>query len=338
MSDSASCHDWSDEANGRSHTSVRRHPDGTAAHLIALAFCILPAIASAQTAGAPLLCTVNSGVPPIVRAEGLSELVADLVVTCTGGNPGAAFTATFTLFFNTNVTSRSANGVETDALLLVDDGGLVQPQQGTPAIYRALKGTSANALVFSNVSVTPPGQNATRTFRFTNVRVNAAGLGLSPTQVPTQVVSFVSVSPPGWLPVDNPQQVVGFIQQGLVFDTTGCTGTTPLTGAIGGSCTGQNNAGNRNLLTGTAGNMQMNLRYKMGFWGSLRTQLDAGQTSSVRRRGIPQRIGFRAHGDLWQCGRTGGPRNKIVCAVHECSSRGPCVCNHRPFHRDNCRI
>ena len=64
--------------------------------------------------------------------------------------------------------------------------------------------------------VVPPGSN-TRTFRITNVRANAAGLGSSQTLIPTQVVAYISVSPSGTLPIDNPQQTVGFVQQGLIL-------------------------------------------------------------------------------------------------------------------------
>ena len=42
----------------------------------------------------------------MVRAEGHTELVGDIVLVCTGGNPSQAFLANFQLFLNTNVTSR----------------------------------------------------------------------------------------------------------------------------------------------------------------------------------------------------------------------------------------
>jgi hypothetical protein len=54
-----------------------------------------------------------SGVPPVVRVEGLSELTGDLLLSCTGGTAGAQSTATFRVFLNTNVTSRLTNGTET---------------------------------------------------------------------------------------------------------------------------------------------------------------------------------------------------------------------------------
>ena len=51
--------------------------------------------ASAQATGAPLVCNTNAGVPPLVRAEGYTELVGDIVLVCTGGNPGQAFDGQF---------------------------------------------------------------------------------------------------------------------------------------------------------------------------------------------------------------------------------------------------
>ena len=208
-----------------------------------------------QTGFQPLQCTANSGVPPVVRAEGYTELVGDLVITCTGGNPAAPFFANFQLFLNTNITSRllGANN-QSEALLMIDEPGLPRAagrptgfcvagagansvattdpaciaqagdtfQTGFNTVFYAQRvqegvGARENALVWAGVPVVPPGTNNTRTFRITNVRANAAGLGASQTLIPTQIVAFVSVTPPGTLPIDNPQQVVGYVQQGLIF-------------------------------------------------------------------------------------------------------------------------
>ena len=82
--------------------------------------------ASAQT----FSCNGNAGVPPLVRAEGLTELVGDLVLNCTGGTStpsgGAVPQVNVQIFLNTNVTSRltstSATGSAfNDALLMIDD-------------------------------------------------------------------------------------------------------------------------------------------------------------------------------------------------------------------------
>lgn len=38
---------------------------------------------SAYAQNTPFTCTANGGVPPIVRAEGIAELVGDLILNCT---------------------------------------------------------------------------------------------------------------------------------------------------------------------------------------------------------------------------------------------------------------
>jgi hypothetical protein len=79
----------------------------------------------------------NAGVPPIVRAEGLAELVGDVVLNCTGGypamfvdplvpgtvlGPASIPQVNVQIFLNTNITSRlSGDGVSSEALLMIDD-------------------------------------------------------------------------------------------------------------------------------------------------------------------------------------------------------------------------
>jgi len=66
-------------------------------------------------------------VPPTVRAEGFTELVGDIVLNCTGGNPAVAQTANFQLFLNTNITSRLIGGLS-EALLMIDEPGVAGRQ------------------------------------------------------------------------------------------------------------------------------------------------------------------------------------------------------------------
>jgi hypothetical protein len=68
----------------------------------------------------------NAGVPPTVRAEGLTELVGDLVLNCTGGVPTLAGQlvpkANVTIFLSVPITSRLIDSVNTsEALLLIDE-------------------------------------------------------------------------------------------------------------------------------------------------------------------------------------------------------------------------
>ncbi len=95
-----------------------------------LAFAVLALLssfavpASAQATPA-LQCVANAGVPPTVRAEGLTELVGDLVLNCTGGTPtqvGAPVPqANVTIFLSTNITSRLTSSPFSEALLLIDE-------------------------------------------------------------------------------------------------------------------------------------------------------------------------------------------------------------------------
>jgi hypothetical protein len=267
--------------------------------LAVFAFMAMPAAAQV-TAGTPLQCFANAGVPPVVRAEGFTELVGDLVVTCQGGNPAAPFLANFQLFLNTNITSRlvATSPDTSEALLMIDEpllpridpvtgaaatatpycvspsiganseraqvaGGAVGAtgptsltcnndaafavppgttvpvtyQPGTYTVFRAGRGAqpnqtiggqsvgNENLLVWAGVPVIPPGSNRTRTFRITNVRANANGLGASQTLIPTQILAYISVFPQGTLPIDNPQQTVGYVQTGMLFDVRDCDGS-----------------------------------------------------------------------------------------------------------------
>jgi len=89
---------------------------------------VLAAVANAQTALPALQCVANAGVPPTVRAEGLTELVGDVTLNCTGGVPtqlGAQVPASnVTVFLNTNITSRvlsTSGGNWSEAILLIDE-------------------------------------------------------------------------------------------------------------------------------------------------------------------------------------------------------------------------
>jgi hypothetical protein len=91
--------------------------------------------ASAQGAGGqPLVCSTDAGVPPVVRAESHTDLVGDIVLICTGGDPNRALTANFQLFLNTNITSRLLGGGLSEALLMIDEPGAARLNaDGTPS-------------------------------------------------------------------------------------------------------------------------------------------------------------------------------------------------------------
>ncbi|MEO8025160.1 MAG: hypothetical protein ABI823_01720 [Bryobacteraceae bacterium] len=87
--------------------------------------------ASAQNINPAFQCVANAGVPPTVRAEGLTELVGDLTLNCSGGTPTPAGQAVpqvnVAIFLNTNATSRllstnQPSGQQfNEALLIIDE-------------------------------------------------------------------------------------------------------------------------------------------------------------------------------------------------------------------------
>jgi hypothetical protein len=169
------------------------------------------------------------------------------------GVPIPRTTITYTL--NTNFTGRLVNpfGRLTEATLLIDDptagaasipdssvvpqspssppqilcapshapcadtgtGGSPSPYKTQPNVFLAQQ-VAANQIQWDNVPLDPPGPDTTRAVRITNVRANAAQLGLSGTLIPTQIVMFLSVGGTQAPTIDNPSQTVAFIQQGLV--------------------------------------------------------------------------------------------------------------------------
>jgi len=75
------------------------------------------------------VCQATAGNPNIVRAEGVTELVGDLVLNCTGGSPTAFGVpiplSTVQISLNTNVTSRLVGAgfgdLSTEAILTLDE-------------------------------------------------------------------------------------------------------------------------------------------------------------------------------------------------------------------------
>lgn len=94
---------------------------------IGLLLGIGSAAANAQTSNSTFTCTASAGVPNILRSEGVTELVGDLTLNCTGGNPTPAGAPiplqNFQISLNTNVTSRviSATSGLSEALLMIDE-------------------------------------------------------------------------------------------------------------------------------------------------------------------------------------------------------------------------
>jgi hypothetical protein len=255
--------------------------------LVALV-AVMASMASAQVTAGAMTCTANAAVPPTLRAEGLTELVGDIVIDCVGGQPtptviqGTATPqaipqANITVFLNTNITSRlistGLNGIgaaTSEALLIIDEAGApgspvtggqmlcnnvqgcvitgtgsqnasgytvagAEPYNGGVARPNLFQGiVVTNSLQFIGVPIDPPGTSGHRIFRITNLRANASGVSGGPAGTPGTIQALVSISGSTALPINNPTQVVGYVQQGLVFNVRarGDAGAAPSATAL----------------------------------------------------------------------------------------------------------
>jgi hypothetical protein len=129
--------------------------------------------------GPSFSCSVNTGVPPIIRAGGIAERVGDVVVFCTGtAQLPQDTTADFNLAFNTAVTSRIVDPLtaRTEALLLANEAGesTVPPSLGVNAFTGRIVGP--HVLRWANVPIGRFVNNGQFVLRFTNLRVNTFGV------------------------------------------------------------------------------------------------------------------------------------------------------------------
>jgi len=92
---------------------------------------------------------------------------------------------------------------------------------GRPNVFQGRLGLQQNSgqsniVVFLGVPLDPPGTGTTRTLRITNVRADAEFVGVASTfqQLPIQMQ--ISVNGNTSLLINNPQQVVAYVQRGLV--------------------------------------------------------------------------------------------------------------------------
>jgi len=91
---------------------------------------------------------------------------------------------------------------------------------GRPNVFQGRLGVAqntgqANIVTFSGVPFDPPGTLTTRTLRITNVRADAEFTGVSSTFTQAQIQMNVSFTGTTLVSVNNPQQIVAYVQNGL---------------------------------------------------------------------------------------------------------------------------
>jgi len=149
----------------------------------------------------PSAC-VTSATPPLVRAEGLTERIGDIQLTCTG-TPGNTLNANITIGLNANLTNRlSSGGALTGIVFTIDSGSGPQPVLTPPMPF------NLDTLAYYGVTLAFSAQG--------QVNLAIAGIRANATQVPvgTQILASISVNNAG-LALTAARIPVGIPQRGL---------------------------------------------------------------------------------------------------------------------------
>src|ERR1035437_8302453 len=160
------------------------------------------ALATAYTASAanPFTCQ-RIDRPATVRLEGSAELLADIVLACTGGSPTPPGNRVpeyqFILVANTSLPGRTPLGAIgewslSDALMLVDEPEAASQvacipdanasscpkyigDLSTSNVFHA-RVLQSSGILFSRIPIDPPGAGNTRTIRIANLRASPSDL------------------------------------------------------------------------------------------------------------------------------------------------------------------
>jgi len=169
--------------------------------------------------GGPLFCSA-AAVPAMVRTEGVSESLGDVLLQCSGGTPRATITGNLGLMLPVAITNRvGADGLASGLTLAVNDVPL--PVSGR---------VTGQNITFTGVSFALPDSGAA-TLKVTGLRGNISALGAA-AQIP--VTAHIS-STLNTVVISNNPVTVALPQRGLLatYSSTGipCTGS-PLPNSI----------------------------------------------------------------------------------------------------------
>ncbi len=159
------------------------------------AFALLALLLGTGTANAQYTCGTATPSNFIVTSAGVTEIVGDLLVTCTPNVIVASGgTVTITVTLNTRITNRLLGNGYSDALLIIDNPwptGLTRSMQDTGyaggytsvgtfptegasgyTVYTARQ-TGINEVEWDGVPIDPPGTSGVTVLHFINVRGDA---------------------------------------------------------------------------------------------------------------------------------------------------------------------
>jgi len=175
-------------------------PVGKSAGLLAiLSFTICAAYP--QTLPHPGQCQVTA-VPAQVRAEGLTEPMGDILLQCSGSNPGAVLSGNLSVFLPVSITNRvDANNLTQDVTLSVNYGNGFVPT--------GVSGLITNQIIaFNGIGIVAP-TSGNFSIKISNIRAAVYQNGVvSPQPIQAQLTS----GSPQSIQVNQSQVVVAFPQ------------------------------------------------------------------------------------------------------------------------------
>ena len=245
------------------------------AAILALYIAASPAVWSQQTA---MNCTATAPNAPTVRQEGVTELIGDLVVQCTGGTPVTTgpfpqfnFTVQVSSFITSRILSTASALPLTEALLTIDDPATEKQApcvttlcNNTDNVFQGLQ-ASILSLQWLGVPVNPPGPNATRTIRFKNIRVNATLLPVNSSVFSTIGINSATGAP---TPILNGSQLTAaVVRSGVSVDLRSITDSAQTVSPALVACTGNNIdlSGANTAAYSTPGGRTFQIRFSEGF-------------------------------------------------------------------------
>src|SRR5271166_1205899 len=150
----------------------------------------------AQTLPVSGQCAVSS-VLAQVRSEGVTERMGDIILQCSGSNPGAVFSGNLSVYLPVAITNRldsNSTNLTHQAMVSVD--------YGSGFVATGVAGLINNQIVaFNGLNLTVPPSGHLN-LKISNIRAAVYLLGPSPT--PQSVQALLSFSSPASIQINQP--------------------------------------------------------------------------------------------------------------------------------------
>ena len=160
----------------------------------------------AQTLPVSGRCAVSS-VPVQVRSEGITERMGDIILQCSGSNPGAVLSGNLSVYLPVSITNR----LDSDSTNLTHEA-VVSVDYGSGFVPTGIAGQITNQIIaFNGLNITvPPSGNLNLKISDIRAAVNQLGPGTA-----RGLQAQLSFSSPASIQIDQSQVVVAYPQTGL---------------------------------------------------------------------------------------------------------------------------